>query len=627
MRTMRRLLQDLRGRWTIVLHDLVMIPVAWLAAYWLRYNLGEIPPAFLHKALQLAPLAVAVQGGVFILFGLYRGVWRFASIPDLLRIFKAVAFGTLLLALVVFLVTRMQHVPRSVFILYPMLLAGLVGGPRFLYRLFKDRKFKAEEAKRVLVVGAGSAGEMLVRDLLRNEPRRYEPIAFVDDDRRKLGKEIHGVRVVGTTEEIGELARRLMIDVLLLAVPSASADQMRAIVERCEASGVPFRTLPRLDDLLSGRARISALREVSIDDLLGREAVSLDWSAIRAGLAGRSVLVTGGGGSIGSELCRQIAEIGPRALVIYERNEFNLYGIESELRLSHPHLTLHAVLGDVCDEAQLAHTFAAHEPEVVFHAAAYKHVPMLERQKREALRNNVLGTQRVARAAEGVGCDAFVLISTDKAVNPTNVMGASKRIAELYCQTLNPRSGVRYITVRFGNVLGSTGSVVPLFQRQIARGGPVTVTHPDVTRYFMTTAEACQLILQACVMGAGGEIYVLDMGRPVKIRYLAEQMIRLSGKLPEQDIPIVYTGLRPGEKLYEELFHPDEEMRETGHDKILLASSRQVGWTFLTERLQRLEQACRQYDEATLDALVRELVPEMSAGGGARPAPNLRVIK
>jgi FlaA1/EpsC-like NDP-sugar epimerase len=366
---------------------------------------------------------------------------------------------------------------------------------------------------------------------------------------------------------------------------------------------------------------VNALRDVGIDDLLGRESVTLDWESIRRELCGKRVLVTGAGGSIGSELCRQIAKIGPEALVLLEQSEFNLFEIERELRKDHSRLGLHVCLGDVTDVVLVDQLFAQYRPQVIFHAAAYKHVPMLEYQVRQAARNNVLGTRAVALAADRHGVEAFVMISTDKAVNPANVMGASKRVAEILCQSLDRVSETRFITVRFGNVLDSAGSVVPLFREQIRAGGPVTVTHPEMIRYFMTIPEACQLILQAGAMGQGGEIYVLEMGEPIKITYLAEQMIRLSGCEPGKDIDIVYTGLRPGEKLFEELFH-EKELSGTAHQKILLAQGRPVDWDQLKQRMQRLEEACQAYDEAAIMALVRELVPEMQAPLEA-PADNV----
>lgn len=602
----------LRNPSVAFLHDLIMIPVAWFGAYWLRFNLGTIPPEFLGPAKNWLPLVVIAQAGAFVYFQLYRGHWRFASLPDLIRIIKAVIVGALIVVVAIFVTTRLALIPRSVFPLYCVLLVGLLGFPRMVYRWIKDRRLYIGEGKRVLIVGAGRAGDMLVRDMFRDAGRTLLPVGFVDDKARKVGMDIQGIRVLGQTEQIPELVEQYDIDLIILAVPSAHNKEMQRIVALCEQANVPFRTLPRFQDLVAGRVAVNALRDVGIDDLLGREPVTLDWDSIRRELCGKRVLVTGGGGSIGSELCRQIAKIGPEALVLFEQSEFNLFEIERELRRDFPKLVLHVCLGDITDTVLVDRLLTQFHPQVIFHAAAYKHVPMLEHQIRQAVRNNVLGTRTVALAADRHGVEAFVMISTDKAVNPANVMGASKRVAEIFCQSLNRHSKTRYITVRFGNVLGSAGSVVPLFREQLRSGGPLTVTHPEMIRYFMTIPEACQLILQAGAMGQGGEIFVLDMGEPVKITYLAEQMIRLSGREPGKDIGIVYTGLRPGEKLFEELFH-EKELSGTTHEKILLAQARPVDWEFLDQRMRRFEEACQTHDEAAIMALVRELVPEMQA--------------
>ena len=402
------------------------------------------------------------------------------------------------------------------------------------------------------------------------------------------------------------------MDLIVLALPSAKSSDMRRLVGLCEKTGVPFRTLPPLDRLMSGQITINQLREVSIDDLLGREPVSLDWDAIELELKGRRVLVTGAGGSIGSELCRQIARLQPAHLILLDSSEFNLYSIEMELLKAYPRLKISRCLNDVVDRVAMDRIFSDSRPDVVFHAAAYKHVPMLEDQVREAARNNILGTRSMAEFADRFGCEAFVMISTDKAVNPANVMGTSKRAAEIFCQNLNQRSATRFVTVRFGNVLGSAGSVVPLFRQQIEAGGPVTVTHREITRYFMTIRESCQLILQASVMGKGGEIFVLDMGEPIKISYLAEEMIRLSGKVPGEDIDIIFTGLRPGEKLYEELFHEKEALQSTTHEKILLARYREFEWERLNEVMDEIKLACAEYDEKQVRSLMKTLVPEWS---------------
>ena len=607
---MNPVIDRLRSRTAAFAHDLLTIPVAWFLAYWLRSNLGEIPPEFLDGALRSLPLVLIVQGLVYWLFGLYRGVWRFASLPDLVRITQAVLAGTALLVVTFFILNRTAHVPRSVPVLYLGLQLLLLAGPRLLYRWLKDHRVALSAGQRVLIIGAGRAGDMLARDILRDPSRTYFPVGFVDDKLRRQGSEVQGLPVLGPTELIPELVQQLGIELLMLAVPSATAREMRRLVEICEGTGLPFRTVPELRGLMSGEVKIGALRPVSIEDLLGRDPVQLDWPEIQSGLAGRDILVTGAGGSIGSELVRQLAAIGPARLILLDQCEFNLYRIEMELLETHPGLDFSRHLLDVTDAGAVTALFARARPGIVFHAAAYKHVPLLEDQVRAAVRNNVIGTRVVAEAAAGHGCERFVLISTDKAVNPTNVMGATKRVAESICQLLDGRSPCRFMTVRFGNVLGSAGSVVPLFQRQIARGGPVTVTHPEIERFFMTIPEACQLIMEAAVMGAGGEIFVLDMGEPVKIRYLAEQMIRLSGREPGVDIAIRYVGLRPGEKLYEELFYASETLIATRHPKIRVARrGAAIDRAAIGLTLDRLARATESGDEPALTATLGELLP------------------
>lgn len=620
-----RILERFRNRAAAFAHDLLTIPIAWFGAFWLRFNLDEVPIEYFGPAFRALLPVVAVQGALFWYFGLYRGIWRFASMPDLVRIAKAVVVGTAITSVVIFLLSRMQGIPRSVPIIYGLLLLGLVGGPRFIYRWMKDHRLYAGQGKKALIVGAGKSGEMLVRDLLRDPNRDYQPVAFIDDDVKKRGQEIHGIRVMGGTNDIPDLIAD--IDIILIALPSARSKEMRRIVGVCEKTGVPFRTLPKLEDLVTGKATIKALRDVKIDDLLGREPVTLEWDAIRQSSQGKCVLVTGGGGSIGSELCRQIAILRPARLVILERSEFNLYTTELELRRTVSQLSLVAVLGDVGDAVFIEEVLSTYRPDIVFHAAAYKHVPMLEGQIRAAIRNNVLATRTLARAVEKHGCESFVLISTDKAVNPGNVMGATKLVAESYCQSLNEHSKTRFITVRFGNVLGSAGSVIPLFQKQIAEGGPVTVTDPNVTRYFMTIPEAAQLILQASSIGRGGEIFVLDMGEPVNIKYLAEQLILLSGKKPGEDIEIIYTGLRPGEKPYEELFHESEELIETHHPKTLLARSRIVGLALADREIDAMAKACEVNDEPKLRELLGRFVEMSGQNVGRSPTPVVHVVK
>lgn len=594
-----------------LLLDLAVVALAWLGAYWVRFNLASIPDAYWQRALEALPIVVVLQLAAYLFFRVQRGVWRYVSMPDLVRVFKAGVVGTLAIFVVLFLVYRLDQIPRSLPLLYLLLLLGGWATPRLIYRRLKEHaQGMLAGGERVLIVGAGQAGEYLVRDLLRNARGRYLPIAFVDDKARRLGHDVYGIPVAGECAEIPALCHSLEIDLIVLAVPSATSEQMRRLVDLCEDAGAPFRTLPPLADIVSGAAAIGELREVSLDDLLGRDPVALDWAGITAGLGRRRVLVTGAGGSIGSELCRQLARLQPAVLVLADNGEFNLYAIEHELRNAHPELNLGVYLCDVVDSVALNQLMLHYRPEVVFHAAAYKHVPLLEHQLREAIRNNVLGTRNVAEAAHRCGCSEFVLVSTDKAVNPANIMGATKRLAEIYCQNLNARSQTRFITVRFGNVLGSTGSVVPLFRQQIAAGGPVTVTHPEIERYFMTIPEACQLIMQAAVLGRGGEIFVLDMGRPVKIRDLAEQMIRMSGKKVGSEIEIRYTGLRPGEKLYEELFHVKEALQTTDHAKIFLARHREVNWEQMSAAFERIEQACTTLDSDALRRELTRLVPD-----------------
>ncbi|MDX8127129.1 nucleoside-diphosphate sugar epimerase/dehydratase [Methylomonas sp. OY6] len=601
-----------RSRTTIFLHDLAMIPLAWFGAYWLRFNLQNIPDEFFYSALLFLPWVIAIQVSLFWVYGLYRGVWRFSSLPDLIRIGKAVLTGIFFIASALFLYDRLHGVPRSVVPLYVLILFSLLSIPRLVYRFWKEQTFAERVGKRALIVGAGSAGEMLVRDLLANVDSDYVPIVFVDDNHGKYKREIRGIRVAGTVEQIPELIERWNIETVLIAVPSASDQQMRRIVEICENCSVDFQTLPSVKELLSGAVTTANLRSVSIEDILGRTPVKLDWPGIKNHLHDKVILVTGGGGSIGSELCKQLARAQPRKLIVFDQCEFNLYKVNADLNRLFPELSHQAVLGDVADPVAVQQLIAGQKPEIVFHAAAYKHVPLLENQIREAVHNNLIGTKILAEAAIAAGVARFVLISTDKAVNPTNVMGATKRAAEILCQNLNQTGSTRFTTVRFGNVLDSAGSVVPLFREQIKAGGPITVTHPDITRYFMTIPEACQLIMQAETIGQGGEVFVLDMGEPVKITYLAEQMIRLSGKVPNKDIAIKIVGLRPGEKLYEELFHDQEQLMATSHAKLRLAKARLYDSVEWAKQIEDLQKQCQSYDNQQLLAGLKQLVPEFT---------------
>lgn len=607
---------------TVLLHDLLWVPVAIVLAFWVRFNFGAIPHEIFSGMLWVLCVMLPVQAVVFYASGLYRGIWRFASLPDLVRIMKAVAIGAAIGFILLFVLQRLQGVPRSALVFYPMFLALGLALPRLAYRWWKDRSLDfSTERPRALIVGAGAAGEQLVRELLKSGP--YEAVGFLDDADRRQGQEVHGVRVIGRLSDLPQAIRGSAVEVVLLAMPTAPRQLVSRLSAQCRDSGIPCRILPSLAELADGRVAVSQLRDVTIEDVLGREAVSLDDAAIAGFIAGRCVLVTGAGGSIGSELCRQVLRAGASRLVMVDHGEFNLYNIEQELRGGAAGGSADAcvpLLGDVRDANRMRWIFEAYRPQVVFHAAAYKHVPLVEENPAEGTRTNLHGTAQMADLAVEFKVEKMVLVSTDKAVNPANVMGATKRAAEIYCQNLAARStGTAFITTRFGNVLGSAGSVVPKFRKQIAAGGPLTVTHPDMTRYFMTIPEAVSLILQAGSMGEGGEIFVLDMGEPVKIVDLAEQMIRLSGLTPGEDIAIEFTGLRPGEKMYEELFHDAEPLQPTHHAKIMLARSRQVDWDAFTGDVKRLGEACTRRDLSEVRRLLKVLVPEFApddAGAG-----------
>ncbi len=618
---MKRILEIVRHpRAAVVVHDLGMVLLAWYAAGWLTERPASIvantESSILSSTIFSGYLVVILlQGGVLWATGLYKGLWRFASFQDMWNIARASVFGAV--AILVVMVVAMgltinQWIPAI--LVYPALLFVLLGLPRMCFRFWKDSRITAspseEGLKRVLILGAGRSGAMLERELRRRGG--FVVVGFLDDNKRLRGSQVHGVPVLATIDKLPLVGPDYRAELAIIAMPSASNQQMQHIVEICERSEIEFRTLPTLQDLGSKATNISDLKRVVIDDLLGREPVSLEWESIREGLVGKRVMITGGGGSIGSELCRQIARLNPIELIIIDHSEYSLYRIDLELRTDFHDLVFYSVLGDICDPATVEKVVGEYKPDMIFHAAAYKHLPILQTQIREAFRNNILGTMRLAEAAERHSVGTFVLISTDKAVNPANIMGATKRVAEMYCQNMNARSQTRFITVRFGNVLNSNGSVVPLFQEQIAKGGPLTVTHPEISRYFMTISEASQLIMQAAVLGSGGEIFVLDMGEPVNITYLAEHLIRLAGKEPGRDIEIIYTGLRPGEKLFEELFHELEPYEKTAHEKIFLAHPREADWDELRSELGSSELAVRRYDTKSLQQALVRLVPELA---------------
>ena len=584
------------------IHDLIVASGAWLLAYWLRFNLS-IPMEYWSSAINTLLWVVPIQALAFWQFGLYRGIWRFASLPDLRRILMAVSIAALLIALILLMFRVKAIVPRSVLILDPLLLLLIMGGSRLLYRAWKEHTFGllGKEREPLIILGAGNAAASLVRDLAHS--KEWRVVGLLDDMSSKQGRDMYGMAVLGKLDALPAHASRLGVKHAVIAMPSSSHSARRRAAQICSDAQVSALIVPAFEDLASGKVTISALRKIELDDLLGRDPVQLDDAGLHNLLTGKVVMISGAGGSIGSELARQIGRYQPKLLILFEMSEFALYKIEQEFSAGFPAVNILCAIGDVKHRAVVDDLLNRHHPSILFHAAAYKHVPLMEQNNAwQAMRNNVLGTYTLAHAAQRHGVAKFVLISTDKAVNPTNVMGASKRLAEMVCQSLQnaPQQSTRFIAVRFGNVLGSSGSVIPKFQEQIANGGPITVTHPDITRYFMSIPEACQLVLQAGLMGHGGEIFVLDMGEPVKIADLARDMIRLSG-YTENDIKIIYSGLRPGEKLYEELLTDDEHSLPTPHPKLRIAQARSVDDAWLTLALDWLSQ-----DTIVSEAVVKQ---------------------
>ena len=628
---MRRIGRGLIVRRThmVAAHDVAMAAASFALALLLRYGLGsfwELSSGFIVEGMLLF---AAVSALVFWRMRIYRGVWRYTGLRDVVLVVQAVSLAVLLFVPILFVLTRLEGYPRSAFLINWFILIALLVGPRVVYRAVLDgslagvlrRGGSATGRIPVLLLGVGDNAELFISATTRGSSSNYHVVGIVDDDASKARRHIHGIRILGTTAELPEIVRALRArgagpHHAVLTEPDPDPDRVRALLADCEAIGLPLSRLPELTDLRPGDAPDIDVRPIRLEDLLGRPQAAPDRAAMRALVNGRRVCITGAGGTIGAELARQIADDGPAHLTLIDNAEYNLYRIDAELEEAYPGLPRSVVLGDVRDPGRLASTFSRVRPELVFHAAALKHVHMVEANPNEGVLTNAVGTRNVADACIAAEVRAMVLVSTDKAVDPTSVMGATKRIAESYCQALadSPAAGsLRLVTVRFGNVIGSSGSVVPLFQRQIAEGGPVTVTDPDVARYFMTTREAVQLLLQASALGAGeggGGIYVLDMGKPIKIVDLARQMIRLAGLTPGKDIEIVFTGLRPGEKKDESLFHPAEPMVATETPGILRAQSRPADITLMRRRLDQLSAAAR--DRRTQDALalVAAMVPE-----------------
>ena len=580
-----------------MLHDVLAVAFAWALGFWLRFNL-EIPAGYAGVMLRTLPIVMLVQAAIFWRFGLYRGIWRYASLHDLRQILIAVAISAVAAPAVLVLLRMADPVPRSVFVLDPLLLAFVMGGSRLAYRAWKEGRIgllNTGHATPVLILGAGDMAELLVRELSANPA--WSVVGLLDNSEGRQGRQIHGIPVRGRIEQVQRVAKDLKVSHVIIAMPSVLPAVRRQVVNLAAQAGLKVMTVPSFDDIVTGKVTMSQIRQVELDDLLGRDPVVMDSAVLSNFLSGKTVMVTGAGGSIGLELCRQIARFAPSQLIMFELSEFALYQAEQEFRSRHRTLPIVCAVGDTRNPRRVDTVMREYRPQVVFHAAAYKHVPLMEQVNTwEAVQNNVLGTYVLGCAAARHGVEEFVLISTDKAVNPANVMGASKRLAEMVCQALQAGATTRFVMVRFGNVLGSAGSVIPKFRQQIAEGGPLTVTHPDITRYFMSIPEAAQLVLQAGAMGLGGEIFVLDMGEPVRILDLAREMIRLSG-FTENEIRIAVTGLRPGEKLYEEMLSDEEQTLPTPHPRLRIARARPVEAGWLESLLDWLDMSAIPTDE------------------------------
>jgi len=614
----------------VLFADVLLLTGSLFLAYLIRFDF-HLPRPNSMLLYQILPFVLIVKIGCFYFFDLYRGMWRYTSIADLLNIIKASCVSSLVIIfLILFSHSRFIGFPRSVFIMDWCFTVLLVSGYRLCIRIYFERISsdnttsiptrqvltmffkKLAETKRLLIIGAGNGGEKIYREIHNNDRLQYKVIGFLDDDLTKLGKKIHGIPVLGRINDIKRIARKVNADEALIAIPSATSEQMREILAYCRESEVKFKTIPGIGELINGKVTVNTIREVDYRDLLGRDVIRLDEVKIGSYLKDQCVMVTGAGGSIGSELCRQICRFKPHSIVMYERAESPLYEINHELKQDFGTIQIIPVLADVQDNMQIEKAFDAHRPQTVFHAAAYKHVPMLEMQPWKAVDNNIQGTANLVEISNKFNVERFVFVSTDKAVRPANVMGASKRIAEMLIQSQNScgLSHTKFMTVRFGNVVGSVGSVIPLFKKQIKKGGPVTVTHPEVTRFFMTIPEACQLILQAGAMGKGGEIFLLDMGTSIKIDDMAKDLIRFSGFEPEVDIKIEYIGLRPGEKLSEELVIEGEDVVPTSHEKIMVLKGMDCNLQILNGNIHNLIQIAKDQKIDTIKGKLQEMVPE-----------------
>ena len=590
-----------KNLFAILVSDIILLSISYISAYYLRYEaiLGKWEQNIIKQTIVPVVLCKLI---VFYLFNLYRGMWRYTSIVDMLNVVKAIVVSSSIIVSVILMISRFHGFSRSVFIIDAMFTLIFISGIRLMIRMFLSKsipavstlksKIKNKKEKRIIIIGAGYAGEKVAREINDNPDMCYKIVGFVDDDLKKSGKHIHGNKVLGRIENIKEISKKMKVDELLIAIPSAPGKKIREIVEICKSTEIPFKTL------INGNVSIKRIRDISYKDLLRRPHVHLENLKIADFLKNKCIMITGAGGSIGSELCRQVCRYLPSLIILFDSSEANLYSIEMELKHNIPDVKHVAILGRVQDELLVDRVISKYKPDVIFHAAAYKHVPLVERNPWEAIFTNIVGTNTIVKAAIKHQIKRFVLVSTDKAVRPTNVMGASKRVTEKIIHS--QQSGMtKFMAVRFGNVIGSSGSVIPLFRQQIEKGGPVTITHPEITRFFMTIEEAALLILQAFTMGEGGEIFILEMGTPVKIVDIAKDLIRLSGK--ENDIDIIFTGLRPGEKLYEELITVGEGIVKTTHEKILVLKNGNLN-------SNEIENKKNSVKEENIDSIIKELI-------------------
>lgn len=607
----------------IIFTDAAFFIISMVAAYLFRFEFS----VSLERIQQIKSLLLWIVPLKFIFFlssGLYRGMWRYTGIRDFWLLARTSFLSTLVIIFIILYLNRFEGYSRAVFIIDGLLTFLLTGGARMMirsyYAVYENPKAipgfsRKIDSKRVIIVGAGDAGEKMLREILENYQLDYQVVGFIDDDPAKQGRSIHGVRVLGDVKKMPKIVGKKDIREILIAIPSASGNQIRSIVEICRKCDASYKVLPGIGELIDGKVSIKMLRDVNYEDLLGRSPVSLDVGSISKYLDGKTILITGCGGSIGSELCRQVIRFNPRCLILLDASELNLFNIQMEIKNTKLSCRHEAVLGHVQDKVLMHDIFKKYRPQVVFHAAAYKHVPMQERNPWEAVFNNIIGSRVAMEVSLEHSVECFVLVSTDKAVRPSNVMGASKRVAELIMQS-KQNHVTRFIAVRFGNVVGSSGSVIPVFRKQIEQGGPVTVTHPDVSRYFMTIPESSQLILQAAAMGKGGEIFILKMGTPVRIADMARDLIRLSGKEPDRDIDIVYTGLREGEKLHEELITEGEDILPTGHEKIMVLRSGNPADEMtaiarkLDDNIEELLTFSSNHDAKAIKKKLKEMIPE-----------------